>query len=60
MQLPSAIVRHWKALMTLSEPEAEARMAEMQENAWDVLADSELTADQQDAVLCYINAKKGS
>lgn len=38
--------------------EAEVRMAEMQENPWGLLTNPELTFDQQDAVLYYINAKK--
>ena len=39
-------------------PEAEARMAEMQENPWDLLDDPGLTLDQQDAVLRYVNSKR--
>ncbi len=37
--------------------DAEARMAEMQENPWDLLTNPDLTVDQQDAVLYYINSR---
>ncbi len=37
--------------------DAEMRMAEMQDNPWALANDPELTEDQQDAVLYYINAK---
>ena len=37
--------------------DAEMRMAEMEENPWALANDPELTEDQQDAVLNYINAK---
>lgn len=36
---------------------AEMRMAEMQDNPWALANDPELTDDQRDAVLYYINAK---
>ena len=38
--------------------EAEARMAEFKKSEWDLLTSPELTLDQQDAVLNYINASK--
>ena len=37
--------------------DAEMRMAEMQDNPWALANDPELTEDQQNAVLYYINAK---
>lgn len=37
--------------------DAEMRMAEMQDNPWALANDPELTDDQRDAVLYYINAK---
>lgn len=37
--------------------DAEWRMAEMKEDPWAMVKNSELTEDQQDAVLYYINAK---
>ena len=37
--------------------DAEMRMAEMQDNPWELANDPELTEDQQNAVLYYINAK---
>ena len=37
--------------------DAEMRMAEMQDNPWALVNDPELTEDQQNAVLYYINAK---
>ena len=37
--------------------DAEMRMAEMQDNPWTLANDPELTEDQQNAVLYYINAK---
>lgn len=37
--------------------DAEMRMAEMQDNPWSLANDHELTEDQQNAVLYYINAK---
>ena len=37
--------------------DAEMRMAEMEENPWTLFNNPELTEDQQDAVLYYINAK---
>ena len=37
--------------------DAEMRMAEMQDNPWALVNDHELTEDQQNAVLYYINAK---
>ena len=37
--------------------DAEMRMAEMEENPWALANDPELTEDQQNAVLNYINAK---
>lgn len=37
--------------------DAEIRMAEMQDNPWSLANDPELTEDQQNAVLYYINAK---
>ena len=37
--------------------DAEMRMAEMQDNPWALANDLELTEDQQNAVLYYINAK---
>ena len=37
--------------------DAEMRMAEMQDNPWALANDHELTEDQQNAVLYYINAK---
>lgn len=37
--------------------DAEMRMAEMQENPWALVNDPELTEDQQDAVLYYIQSK---
>ena len=37
--------------------EVEMRMAEMQENPWDLVNDPSLTVDQKDAVLHYIKAK---
>ena len=37
--------------------DAEARMAEIEENPLDLLDDPELTVDQQEAVLYYINAR---
>ncbi len=37
--------------------DAEARMAEIHENPWDLLTNPELTVDQQDAVLYYINSR---
>ena len=37
--------------------DAEMRMAEMQDNPWSLANDPELTEDQQNAVLYYINAK---
>ena len=37
--------------------DAEWRMAEMKEDPWAMVNNSELTEDQQDAVLYYINAK---
>ena len=40
-----------------SGSEAEYYMAELEENPWRVLEDPELTADQQEVVLDFINAK---
>jgi N12 class adenine-specific DNA methylase len=37
--------------------DAEMRMAEMEDNPWSLANDPELTDDQRDAVLYYINAK---
>ena len=37
--------------------DAEMRMAEMEDNPWALVNDPELTDDQRDAVLYYINAK---
>ena len=37
--------------------DAEMRMAEMQDNPWSLANDHELTEDQQNAVLYYINAR---
>ena len=37
--------------------DAEMRMAEMQDNPWALANDPELSEDQQDAVLYYVNAK---
>jgi hypothetical protein len=56
-----AIVLRMKEAYGLCEDafgtDAEMRMAEMQENPWALVNDPELTEDQQDAVLYYINAK---
>ena len=37
--------------------DAEMRMAEMDDNPWALVNDPELTDDQRDAALCYVNAK---
>ncbi len=53
-------LRYQEALELIDDAfgaEAEMRLAEMRENPWDLVTNPELTADQQEAVLYYINAR---
>ena len=58
--MDAIVLRYREALEGIEDAfgaDAEARMAEIHENPWDLLTNPELTVDQQDAVLYYINSR---